>query len=155
MPRGMSVVWKPSHCPQCSHPIRAYDNVPVLGWLWLQGRCRDCGQPISPRYAIVEFLMGLTFFLLAYLELFSGGANLPGGPITEFTGAVQNVWYPQWALIAWYGCHCLLLSFLASLVLLSIDSQPKSPWRWLLAILWLTAFLAIPFWKQATSWLAL
>jgi leader peptidase (prepilin peptidase)/N-methyltransferase len=49
MPRGMSVVWKPSHCPRCGHAIRARDNVPVLGWLLLGGRCRDCREPISPR----------------------------------------------------------------------------------------------------------
>jgi len=123
MPLGMSVVWKPSHCPKCDHPIRAYDNVPVLGWLWLRGKCRDCGEPISPRYAIVEFVMGLTFFVLAYVELFSGGANLPGGPITEFTGAVANVWYPQWELIGVYVYHCTLLCLLMCVVLMDQDSQ--------------------------------
>jgi len=123
MPLGMSVVWKPSHCPKCSHPIRAYDNVPVLGWLWLRGKCRDCGEPISPRYAIVELVMGLAFFVLAYLELFSGGANLPGGPITEFTGAVGNVWYPQWELIGVYAYHCTLLCLLICVVLIDMDLQ--------------------------------
>ena len=39
-----------SHCPQCGHQIRAYDNVPVFSWLLLRGRCRDCGAPISWRY---------------------------------------------------------------------------------------------------------
>ena len=155
LPLGMSVVWKPSHCPKCSHPIRPYDNVPVLGWLWLRGRCRDCGEPISPRYAIVEFIMGLTFFVLAYVELFSGGANLPGGPITEFTGAVQNVWYPQWKLIFWYGGHVLLLSFLACFVLMDMDAQRGKTRRWLLLALWLAAFFAIPFWKQVETWLGL
>jgi len=152
LPLGMSVVWKPSHCPKCSHPIRAYDNVPVLGWLWLRGRCRDCGQPISPRYAIVEFIMGLTFFVLAYVELFSGGANLPGGPITEFTGAVQNVWYPRWELILWYGCHVLLLCFLMCLILMSIDAKRSKFHLGLLVVLWLAAFLVIPFWKQVVFW---
>jgi len=123
MPLGMSVIWKPSHCPKCSHPIRAYDNVPVLGWLWLKGRCRDCGEPISPRYAVVELIMGLAFFLLAYRELFSGGANLPGGPLTEFTGAIQNVWEPRWGLLGIYAFHGLLLSLLMSLVLMSLDSK--------------------------------
>ena len=56
LPLGMSVVWNPSHCPKCSHPLRARDNVPVLGWLWLRGRCRDCGQSIAARYALVELL---------------------------------------------------------------------------------------------------
>ncbi|NOY30610.1 MAG: prepilin peptidase [Planctomycetes bacterium] len=152
MPLGMSVVWKPSHCPKCSHPIRAYDNVPVLGWLWLRGKCRDCGEPISPRYAIVEFVMGLTFFVLAYVELFSGGANLPGGPITEFTGAVGNVWVPQWELILWYGGHGLLLCFLMCLILMSIDAKRSKFRLGLLVSVWLAMFLVISFWKQVVAW---
>ncbi len=114
MPRGISIVWKPSHCPQCGHPIRARDNVPVLSWLVLRGRCRDCGEPISPRYAIVEAVMGATFFVLAYVELFSGGANLPGGPLTELTGAASVVWNPQWEIIGAYASHCLLFSLLTA-----------------------------------------
>lgn len=123
MPRGESVIWTPSHCPKCDHAIRAYDNVPVLGWLWLKGKCRDCGQPISPRYAIVEFTMGLAFFVLAYIELFSGGANLVGGPITEFRGALGNVWVPQWKLIGAYAYHGLCLAWLVSMLLIVADLQ--------------------------------
>ncbi len=128
MPRGMSVVWKPSHCPHCSHPIRARDNVPVLGWLLLGGKCRDCGGPISPRYAVVEAVMGAVFFVLAYVELFSGGANLPGGAITEFCGAVEIVWNPKWEVIGAYLSHCLLISLLMCVVLCNRDGEalPKS-----------------------------
>lgn len=96
--------------------------------------------------------MGLTFFVLAYVELFSGGANLPGGPITEFTGAVQNVWYPRWELILWYGCHVLLLCFLMCLILMSIDAKRSKFHLGLLVVLWLAAFLVIPFWKQVVFW---
>lgn len=123
MPQGMSVVWKPSHCPKCGHAIRAYDNVPVLGWLWLKGKCRDCGQPISPRYAVVELVMGLAFFSLAYAELFTGGANLPGGPITEFTGALENVIQPQWPLLSVYAFHGLLLSLVMGMALIDGNGQ--------------------------------
>src|SRR5690606_33093916 len=45
VPAGMSVVHPPSRCPNCGHDIRWYDNIPVLGWLWLGGRCRDCREP--------------------------------------------------------------------------------------------------------------
>ena len=141
LPRGMSVIWKPSHCPNCKHPIRAYDNVPVLGWLWLLGKCRDCGEPISPRYAIVEFVMGLTFFVLAYVELFSGGANLPGGPITEFTGAFDNVWVPQWRLIGVYVFHTALLSWLMSIALIAWDGQ-SIPLRLIMVGILLASFAA-------------
>ncbi|MEE9601901.1 MAG: prepilin peptidase [Thermoguttaceae bacterium] len=128
MPRGISIVWKPSHCPQCGHSIRARDNVPVLGWLVLRGKCRDCGEPISPRYAIVEAVMGATFFLLAYVELFSGGANLPGGPISDFTGAADIVWNPQWQVVGVYAYHCLLLSLLMCAMLIAQDEKelPRS-----------------------------
>lgn len=128
MPRGMSIVWKPSHCPKCDHPIRARDNVPVLGWLLLRGKCRDCGQPISPRYAIVEAVMGAAFFVLAYVELFTAGANLPGGPFIELTGAADVVWNPQWVLLGAYALHCLLLSLLICVVLCNRDGEaaPKS-----------------------------
>jgi leader peptidase (prepilin peptidase)/N-methyltransferase len=128
MPRGMSIVWKPSHCPRCSHPIRARDNVPVLGWLLLRGKCRDCGQPISARYAIVEAVMGATFFVLAYVELFSGGANLPGGPFTELAGAANLVWNPQWEILGAYTSHCLLLSLLMCVLLCNRDQEavPKT-----------------------------
>jgi len=65
MPRGMSVVLWRSRCPHCGHEIRFFDNVPVLSWLWLRGRCRDCRAPISPRYPLVEALTGALFALLA------------------------------------------------------------------------------------------
>jgi leader peptidase (prepilin peptidase)/N-methyltransferase len=54
LPRGESLVTPGSRCPSCGNPVRSYDNVPVLSWLLLHGRCRDCGEPISGRYAIVE-----------------------------------------------------------------------------------------------------
>ena len=68
VPRGESVVHPPSACPACGQPIRPRDNLPVLGWLLLRGRCRDCKAPISPRYPLVEAGTGMLFALLA-LEL--------------------------------------------------------------------------------------
>ena len=56
LPRRESLVWPGSHCPQCGGAIRSYDNVPVLGWLWLRGHCRSCDARISARYPIVEAL---------------------------------------------------------------------------------------------------
>jgi len=58
-PRGQSVVHPPSACPQCGSQIAAYDNIPVLSWLILRGRCRRCKTRISPSYAINEALFGL------------------------------------------------------------------------------------------------
>lgn len=61
MPRGLSVVSPRSACPNCGMAIAFYDNIPVLSWLVLRGRCRNCKAPISPRYAVVELLTGLLF----------------------------------------------------------------------------------------------
>jgi len=56
IPKGKSLVLPASSCPGCGHPIRPYDNIPVLSYLFLRGRCRDCGQKISPRYIAVELI---------------------------------------------------------------------------------------------------
>ncbi len=62
MPLGLSVVTPRSACPKCKQPIALYDNIPVLSWLILRGRCRHCKAPISPRYLMIELLTGLLFF---------------------------------------------------------------------------------------------
>jgi leader peptidase (prepilin peptidase)/N-methyltransferase len=58
-PRGESVVFPSSHCPACGARIRAFDNVPLVSWLILRGRCRDCRAPISARYPLVELANGI------------------------------------------------------------------------------------------------
>lgn len=66
IPRGLSIVTPPSTCPHCDTRIRPYDNVPVLGWLWLRGRCRRCRGRISPRYPLVELLTAGVFVFLVW-----------------------------------------------------------------------------------------
>lgn len=66
MPRGLSVVSPRSACPACNTPIAAYDNIPVLSWLILGGKCRHCKTRISPRYVLVELLTGC-FFAVSYV----------------------------------------------------------------------------------------
>jgi leader peptidase (prepilin peptidase)/N-methyltransferase len=65
LPRGESVVTPPSRCPSCGGLIRPRDNLPVVGWLLLRGRCRACRAPISPRYPAVEAANGLLWLSLA------------------------------------------------------------------------------------------
>ena len=64
LPRGESVVHPPSHCPGCGRRIGPFENVPVLSYLWLRGRCRGCGMRISLRYPAIEVATGLVFALL-------------------------------------------------------------------------------------------
>jgi len=61
LPLGLSVVTPPSHCPHCKYSIPWFLNVPLLTWLMLGGKCKNCRAPISPRYFLVELLTGLTF----------------------------------------------------------------------------------------------
>jgi leader peptidase (prepilin peptidase)/N-methyltransferase len=66
LPRGESLSHPGSACPRCGHPIRWWDNFPVLSWLVLRGCCRDCGEPISRRYPLVELATGLQFAGVAW-----------------------------------------------------------------------------------------
>ena len=63
VPRAESIVLPASRCPQCKTPIRPWENIPVLSYLFLHGRCRTCGWPIKPRYPLVEFLGALVAVL--------------------------------------------------------------------------------------------
>ena len=116
LPLGKSLSDPPSHCPKCGHPIRWYDNVPVLGWLWLSGRCRDCREPISVRYPIVEFVGGAVFGVIAWLTLRRGG----DASLAEFFFFVL-------------GMSSLVLTFFAA-GLIQRDGR-KIPWRLFLPVI--------------------
>jgi len=73
IPEGLSIVTPASHCPACNKPIRPYDNIPVLSWLLLGGKCRLCGAKISAMYPAVELLTGFVF--VACYEVF--GVSIP------------------------------------------------------------------------------
>ncbi|MDJ0510128.1 MAG: A24 family peptidase [Crocosphaera sp.] len=83
LPAGLSLVYPPSRCPHCGHRLGKTENVPVLGWLWLRGRCRWCKGPISARYPAIETATGILFCLVCWQY--------------EFT--LQTLGY--WVLISW------------------------------------------------------
>lgn len=66
LPKDESIVFPPSKCPKCGAPIKAYDNIPVLSYLLLRGRCRSCGEGISFKYPFVELVTGLVTALFVY-----------------------------------------------------------------------------------------
>ncbi|MBO5723243.1 MAG: prepilin peptidase, partial [Lentisphaeria bacterium] len=75
VPRGMSVVSPPSHCPNCGHQIRAWENIPIVSWLLLGGKCSSCRKGISARYILVELMIGLLYagiFLLVVTRALPG-----------------------------------------------------------------------------------
>ncbi len=76
IPNGMSLITPPSHCPNCDHPIRAWENIPVISWLCLRGKCSSCKQPISIRYPLVESLTGLVFVAVYFSKAASGAPVL-------------------------------------------------------------------------------
>ena len=67
IPEDLSIVSPGSRCPRCEKPIKPYDNVPILAWIWLRGKCRNCGLPISAMYPLVELVTGL-LFVACFLE---------------------------------------------------------------------------------------
>jgi leader peptidase (prepilin peptidase)/N-methyltransferase len=67
VPRGESIVSPPSHCPRCGHDVRWHDNIPVVSWILLRGRCRDCGEPIPLRYPVVELASGALWVLAGWV----------------------------------------------------------------------------------------
>jgi leader peptidase (prepilin peptidase)/N-methyltransferase len=107
LPRGQSIVFPGSHCPSCGRGIRWYDNIPLLSWLALGGRCRFCKARISPRYLVVELMTALlvTGFYVAYyvFEL------LPGA------GTIMDTW-PM------FTSHALLICGLLACSLVDIES---------------------------------
>jgi leader peptidase (prepilin peptidase)/N-methyltransferase len=65
LPRGESLASPGSRCPECGVALKPYDNIPIVSWLLLRGRCRNCSAPISPRYPLVELLTAVCFAAVA------------------------------------------------------------------------------------------
>ena len=94
LPRGESIAWPGSHCPACGKDIRFYDNIPMVSYLWLGGRCRACREPISIRYPFVEaanaagylailWKFGPTWTTVLYALLFSSLLVVTGTDLTH------------------------------------------------------------------------
>lgn len=118
LPRALSLVHPGSFCPSCGHAIRLRDNIPILGWLALRGRCRDCQAPISARYFWVELAVAAIFLLVAIVE-------------TKLTGTFpRRNWDPARWLVSpyetipfWsaYALHVILLTTLLAAALIDSD----------------------------------
>lgn len=133
VPRGASVAWGGSRCPACGSPIRWHDNVPVVGWLVLGGRCRDCDAAIPPRYPLVEAAAG-GIGLLATVELLSGGRTWPAGRFgTGRTGADVLLMEADWQLLLVCVAHAALLLVLLAWTLFEAD-RTRIPRGWFLAV---------------------
>jgi len=107
MPRGMSLSRPGSHCPKCRRAVRWHDNMPVVGWLLLRGRCRDCGAAISARYPLIEALVALVSALLAWSEIEPLAPELGEGFVLHVGPFALRLWVLCTlicaALIEWDG----------------------------------------------------
>jgi prepilin signal peptidase PulO-like enzyme (type II secretory pathway) len=128
LPAGLSIVSPGSHCPKCQRPIRWHDNLPIFGWIFLGGRCRDCHQTISARYPLVELLTAILFLLVGLAS------------------------YPAWGLTLYY---LLLLCTLWAAALIEYDGQTVPTRLMLPAAIVAIAFpLARPFLlRVAPGWI--
>ena len=99
IPWEKSVIWPGSRCPHCWSPIAAMDNIPIVSWLALRGECRQCGAPISPRYPLIELLVGLLFLGLYHVDVVLGERGRYGYeiglPLATF-GLSCDSWLPSW-----------------------------------------------------------
>ncbi|HTQ37833.1 MAG TPA: prepilin peptidase [Pirellulales bacterium] len=176
LPRGLSLQRPGSHCPKCGHAIRWYDNVPVFGWLWLRGHCRDCGATISARYPLVELTVGLMFLALGWID-WAGPQQraLEADEVAAVQAAVQaaphiaptDLSHGKLAALPYaarFTYHLLLLCVLFCAALIDIDGQllPRRLITWpagvgiLLAMFWPTV-QAFPLWHSlpaAPEWIS-
>src|SRR4051794_26957140 len=97
LPLEKSLLWPGSRCGSCLQPIRWYDNLPLLSYLVLRGRCRRCGAKYSPRYFLVELVTGLGFAGLFYVEVVLNVHQWPAG---NRAWQIQQGLYP---LTWWVG----------------------------------------------------
>jgi leader peptidase (prepilin peptidase)/N-methyltransferase len=115
LPRGMNLAYPGSFCPRCHHAIRLNDNVPLLSWLVLGGRCRDCKTPIPIRYFLVELTVATMFLVVLACEKLPAislfGLTLRR-PLVPYDGA------PYWTM---YGLHLLLPTTLLAAALIAAD----------------------------------
>jgi len=110
IPLGKSVVTPPSACPRCAHRLAWYDNLPVIGWLVLRGRCRYCKEPISPEYPIVEgvvaILFGVVFTLYMIMPADFVWLGVPWGEIRPEWARLphRDIWPIMLVIMSLVGC---------------------------------------------------
>ncbi len=129
MPRNKPIVFGGSHCPKCEQPIQFRDNIPIFGWIILQGRCRNCSLPISSRYPVVEAITATFFGLFFLLTVIAHGVTLP----PWYPNHLGN-WFielPGCELLQIYFRHVTALYFLYGIALMDFDRK-SAPWRYVI-----------------------
>lgn len=150
LPYEKSILWPGSHCLHCYRPISRWDNVPVLGYLRLRGRCRHCGSAFGRRYLWVELGTGLAFLLLFVLEVL---LNWPGIPQLRFDPRAGLSALPPAPALALFGYHAVLLSALLAAAVIDAEHRvipPLIPYGGL--VVGLIGGICMPWpWPQPTA----
>jgi len=119
LPTGQSVVTPPSRCPKCGHRLSWRENLPILGWFVLRGRCKACRSPISFQYPSVEFLVAL-LFLATYLVLY---APLDRAPGAFFHDAASDWWRLQGFGWSWPAFAVVILAIAGLVAMTIVDAK--------------------------------
>ena len=146
VPRQIPLSFTRSACPKCGAAIHLSDNIPIISWCRLKGRCRSCQAPISIRYPLVEFAVAVIFLTLYFRELLSGGVNIPVRTPNLYTGVLWIIFYTKWDLMGLYLLHCFMLTSILGWALINVDDF-RVPRSTLFTAL-LIACLAILIWPD-------
>lgn len=121
MPLGKPLAMSRSHCPKCDFAIPPKDNLPIIGWLHLKGKCRNCKESISIRYPLVESAVAFLFATLFLLEVVGHGINLPGWYDKHGGNWLTELFHCEllWVFIR----HCMLVYFLLAFALIDYDGK--------------------------------
>ncbi len=149
LPRGQNVVLPASRCPACGTKLRWRDNIPILGWVLLRGKCRYCRSPISAEYPVVELVMALLFALLHAMWFMQPS-------VFEAMNVNMRLLEPDWArerLVHVWPMFALILLLISSLIAMTlVDARTFTiP----LALPWITAGVALIVHPAHALWLSL
>ncbi len=143
LPRKKPILLARSHCPKCEKDIAASDNIPIIGWLRLAGRCRNCRESISVKYPLIEMVVAVLFAALFLVIVVMHGVTLPQG----WLGKHHANWlseFPRCPLFA-FSLHQMTLGYLLLAIALIDEDRMKSPWR--IVLFGLLLHFGFAWWK--------
>ncbi len=142
-----------SGCPYCCSAIASGDNVPVLAWLKLRGRCRTCRLPISSQYPFVEFLVAMIFLSVYLTEVARGGANLPNERLFHVSIYQEVTSTLIMRMVSYLTLLCGLVA--AGLIAVKRQAVPLKLFAWSLFPLFISAMsdpaIVVVFWRSAKN----